>query len=362
MRARVPLLLLLVATACETNLLAPVDPDEPTDLTYQLIPSGDPNFPAGIVLHWLPPGSGRAITYDVYARSSLNEEFGLRATTTSPSFHDSGYPQLQYYVQALDDQRRAMGRTDAVEVDERNRLPAPRSLTSTTLNGGVELAWDRNAFLAAPDLFDFYRVYSTRWTSSQGCIESDWALEGTTVSDGFVARNLANGVTRCFAISAISRDGHESVWSNVREDTPRYDARSIVLDAQDIRRGTSAFVFMPGGSTPFGSIVADTAPGADVVLERRDGRLYFRALRTESRLALYGVAPISELASVDRAPAIGYGESAVVMAGYGYVFRVQYADGTRYAAIRVVHVAQDYVLFDFAFQSQIGNAELLRMP
>jgi hypothetical protein len=255
MRARFPLLLMLVATACDTNLMAPVDPDAPTDLAYQLIPSGDPNAPAGIVLQWVPPGSGRAITYDVYARSSASEEFGLRATTTSPSFHDAGFPQLQYYVQALDDQRREMGRTDAIQVDERNRLPAPRTLTSTTLNGGVELTWERNAYLFAPDAFDFYRVYSTSWTAAEGCVEDDWSLEGSTVSDGFVARNLPNGVTRCFAVSAISRDGHESVWSNVREDTPRFDARSIVIDAQDVHRSTSGFVFMPGASAPFGRAV-----------------------------------------------------------------------------------------------------------
>jgi hypothetical protein len=362
MRARIPLLLLLAVTACDTNLLAPVDPDAPVDLSYQLIPSGDPSFPAGIVLQWTAPGSGRAVTYDVYARSSVHEEFGLRATTTSVSFHDAGYPQLEYYVQALDDQRQEMGSTDAIRVDERNRLPAPRALTSTTLNGGVELAWDRNAYLADPEVFDFYRIYSTAWTASQGCVESSWSLEGTTVSDGFVARNLPNGTTRCFAVSAISRDGHESVWSNVREDTPRFDARSIVLDAQDTRRLSSGFVFMPGGSTPFGSVVADTTAGADVVLERRDGALWFRAPRSESRVALYGVSPISELTSMDRAPTAGYTESHPVRAGFGYVFRVQYADGVRYAGIRVVHVAADYILFDFAFQSQSGNPELLRMP
>jgi hypothetical protein len=39
---------------------------------------------------------------------------------------------------------------------------------------------------------------------------------------------------------------------------------------------------------------------------------------------------------------------------------VQYADGVHFAAIRVVHVATDFVLFDFAFQGQVGSPELLR--
>ena len=363
MRARFLLPLMLSAAACDSGFLEPTDPDEPTDLVYQLIPSGDPNAPAGIVLQWSPPASGRAVTYDVYSRSSTFDQFGLRATTTSPSFHDAGFPQLQYYVIAMDGDNQELGQSETVEVDERNRLPAPRSLTSITLNGAVQLVWDRNAYDEAPELFDFYRVYSTSWTAAQGCVSSGWALEGTTVSDGFLARNLTNGTTQCFAVSAISRDGHESIWSNVRQDTPRFDARSIVLDAQDVHRGSSGFVFMPTtASGVLGSVVSDTTPGADVVLERRSDGLWFRAARTESRVAQYGVTPVSELSSIDRAPVSGYVDAARVSAGFGYVFRVQYADGTRYAAVRVVHVATDYVVFDFAFQSQSGSPELLRVP
>jgi len=356
-------LLVLIATACDAGFLAPADPDEPSELVYQLIPSGDPYSPAGILLRWTAPASGRAFAYDVYARSSTSEEFGLRATTTSTSFHDAGIPQLQYYVEALDADGESIGQSEAVEVDERNRLPAPRSLTSVTLNRAIQLQWDPNAFEAAPALFDLYRVYSTAWNAAGGCDLSAWALEGTTVSDGFISRNLPNGETRCFAVSAISRDGHESLWSGVREDTPRYDARSIVLDASDIRRASSAFVFMSGTSDDFGVVVSDTTPGADVVLERRpDGALWFRAARPEARVTQYGASPISDLTAIDRAPMAGYGDAARVSAGYGYVFRLQYADGVRYAAVRVLHATTDYALFDFSFQSQVGNGELLRVP
>jgi hypothetical protein len=340
----------------------PSDPDEPTDLAYRLIPSGDPDAPAGIMLEWTPPRSGRAVTYDVYSRASTQDEFDLRATTTSPSFHDAGYPQLQYFVQALDGQSQDMGSSEVVEVDERNRLPAPQSLTSVTLNGAVQLQWDQNAIEADPEMFDYYRVYSTPATASRSCDPNGWSLEGTTVSDGFLSRNLPNGVTVCFAVSAISRDGHESLWSAVREDTPRFDARALVLDASDVRRATSGFRLMSSATGPFGAIVTDTTTGADLVLERRsDGALWFRAARAESRVMQYGLSPVSELTSLDRAPLTGYGDAAKVAAGYGYVVRIQYPDGLRYAAIRVVHVGTDYVVFDFAFQNQSGNGELLRM-
>jgi hypothetical protein len=361
MRGRGAVLMMLLVAGCDAGgFFTPSDPDDPSDLTYQLIPSGDPDLPAGIVLQWTPPRSGRALTYDVYSRPSESDDFALRATTTSPSFHDAGFPQFQYYVEALDDEDQVMGATDIVEVDERNRLPAPNALTSITLHEGVQLRWDQNAYEASPQLFDFYRVYSTSWSVANGCDENGWALEGTTVSDGFLSRNLTNGVTRCFAVSAISRDGHESLWSNARQDTPRFDARNIILDASDVRPASSGFVFMPGPAGVFGSIVSDTHIGADVVVERRSDGLWFRAARTESRVTQYGLSPVSELTSIDRAPATGYGDAARVQAGFGYVFRIQYGTEVRYAAIRVVYVATDYVLFDFAFQSLSGSPELLR--
>lgn len=361
MRRHGIVVLLALVTACETGLLDPgnLDPDVPSGLFYRLIPSGDPGAPLGIVLEWTPPSSGRAVTYDVYARSSAREDFALRATTTSPSFHDAGIPQLEYFVEALDADGQRLGRTESVIVDERNRLPAPRGLTSTTLNGGIQLAWDPNSYDAAPALFDLYRVYSTSYDRVRGCADADWALEGTTVSDEFVVRSLENGVTRCFAVSAISVDGHESVWSNLRLDTPRYDARSIVLDAVDVRRLTSGLAVW-SGSGRAGRVVADTNAAADLVLERRSDGLWLRAVRAEVRIAPYGAAPVSELTSIDRAPAVGYVDAVRVTAGFGFVVRTQRPEGIYFAALRVVNVSADFILFDFAFQSQVGSGELLR--
>jgi hypothetical protein len=354
--------LLVLATAltvvgCQSGL-EPNNPDAPTDLAYQLIPSGDPQQPLGILLEWTPPSSGLALSYDVYARSSLQEEFVLRATTTSPSFHDVGFPELQYFVQALDDQGRVMGASDTVTVNDGNTLPAPQGLASVSLNGGVELSWDPNAFNENPDLFDYYRVYSTDYNAGTGCVNA-WALEGTTVSDGFVARNLANGVTRCFAVSAISIDGHESTWSNIRQDTPRFDARDVVVDAADVHPATAAFVFATADT--FGVVVDTADTTADVYLSRgAGGRLWIHSSRAGVSVAPYGVSAITDLTTIDRAPTTGYADSTAIMDGYGYVVRLTQSDGTHYGAMRVVHATPNYALFDFSYQSQPNNPELLR--
>ena|SRR5690348_11001316 len=79
--------------ACDLTDATGIDPNAPSNLTYQLIPSGDPNAPLGIILSWDVPSSGRAVAFDVYGRATSGAQWELRATTTSPSFHDV-YPEI----------------------------------------------------------------------------------------------------------------------------------------------------------------------------------------------------------------------------------------------------------------------------
>ena len=71
--------------ACDITDATGIDPNAPTNLSYQLIPSGDPNAPLGVILSWDPPSGGRAVAFDVFGRASSGSDWQLRATTTSPS-------------------------------------------------------------------------------------------------------------------------------------------------------------------------------------------------------------------------------------------------------------------------------------
>ena len=79
---KLALLLLAGLAACDVGeRTAPiVDPDEPTNLTFQLLPSGDPNVPLGVLLSWDPPSNNRAVVFDVYGRSN-----GTGSGTGTPS-------------------------------------------------------------------------------------------------------------------------------------------------------------------------------------------------------------------------------------------------------------------------------------
>src|SRR5215470_16137619 len=106
MRRSALVLCAAVAAACYSNSYpstpAPTPLPAPTNVFYSLLPSGDPLIPQGLLLQWDISPDSRTIVYNVYSRSSPANAWGLRATTTSPSFFEAGFPDLQYTVTASD--------------------------------------------------------------------------------------------------------------------------------------------------------------------------------------------------------------------------------------------------------------------
>jgi hypothetical protein len=359
---RLILAALLPLAACE-DLVGPGDPDAPANLAYQLIPSGDPNAPLGVLLTWDVPRSGRANSFNVYARTN-GAQWALRATTTSPTFHDAGTPEAQYYVATRDERGEEIAHSNVVTVDLQSRLPAPQGIGSISLDGAVQLFWASNSVDASRATFDHYLVYSTGYDGNRGVCTSDWSLEGSTVSDGFLVGNLTNGVSRCYAISAITHDGHESQWSEARLDTPRPDGRSTVVYARQARTDSAGFFFTDSITKKLGQVGASDRTDADFTIERRsDGTLWLTPARSGVTIASYSSAPIIDLSSIDRAPASGFSSTALqAIPAQGYVFRMQKADGVHFGAVRVAYTAANYLVLDWSYQTAIGNPELNRRP
>src|SRR4051812_19148537 len=158
---RLALAVLAPLAACDEITGPNADPDAPANVTYSLIPSGDPNAPLGVLLSWDMPRSGRANAFNIYGRQSTAAQWQLRATTTSTTFHDLGVPEAQYYVSTRDANDDELAASDIVTIDlVTTRLPAPLGLTSISLNSAIQLSWRSNAYDAAPNRFDYYRVYS----------------------------------------------------------------------------------------------------------------------------------------------------------------------------------------------------------
>jgi len=252
----------------------------------------------------------------------------------------------------------------------------PATLTSTTLDQAIALTWLDNSYTADPANFQNYRVFSSSY-DLDNAVCGAWRLEGTTVAPEFIVGALENGVPRCFAVSAVSVTGAESAQSPVRSDTPRPDARNVVVYAVDVQAGSSGFRFWDDDGDgqvedgELGRIRDGAATDIDFFVDRDgSGSLFFNPVRSGTGVELYSNVPVEDLTSVDLAPCIA-GASPGQCASYttspleaspglGYVFETDGGDGfIRYGAVRVTHVGQTFLILDWAFQTDRGNPELL---
>ena len=247
---------------------------------------------------------------------------------------------------------------------------APTSLSSTSLDGSIALVWSDNPFQADPDIFGNYRVYSTSYDIDADQCGSDWTVEGTTVAPQFLAGALANGVPRCFSVTAVSVDGIESDRSPLRGDTPRPDSRNVALSAAPTTPNGSGFRFWDDlnddGSTQSGElglVRSANSPDIDFFVDRDgNGDLFLTPVRAGTGVEFYDENdPVEDLTSIDFAEDLAYRTTGIqALPGFGYVFETDGGDGfVRYGAVRVLHVGTTFLLMDWAFQTDPGNPELL---
>jgi hypothetical protein len=254
----------------------------------------------------------------------------------------------------------------------------PASLASTSLDGAVALAWDDNSYTSDPANFEHYRVYSTSYDLDTDVCGTTWQLEGTTVAPEFLVGAMTNGISRCFSVSAVSVDGAESNRSTRQPDTPRPDARNVLVFARQVQDAGSGFRFwgdLNGDGQAQGSELAllrqGSATDIDFSVERDGaGRLLLTPVRSGTGVEFYSNTPVEDLTSIDFAPCFpapspqncfSYSPIPIEASpGFAYVFEMDGGDGfLRYGALRVTHVGSEYLIFDWAFQTDPGNPELL---
>lgn len=246
---------------------------------------------------------------------------------------------------------------------------APATLVTTSLDGAIALTWSDNPFTDDPDLFEAYHVYSTDYDLDTDQCGDSWQREGTTVAPEFVVGALTNGIPRCFEVTAVSVEGAESAPSPLRHDTPRPDARNIVLYARQVQDAESGFRFWEdldgdGVADPseLGIVRAGSSLAIDFAVDREiDGSFTFTPVRLGTGVEFYDDAPVADLTTIDFAADRDYAALPIEAAvGFGYVFEMDGGDGfARYGAIRVTHVGQEFLILDWAFQPDPGNPELI---
>lgn len=251
------------------------------------------------------------------------------------------------------------------------QLAAPATLTSISLNSAVHLEWSDNAYASDPTDFNYYQVFSTSYNLDQNLCGGSWVTEGTTVAPEFLVGALTNGVPECFQVTAVSLDGIQSAGSPLRNDTPRPDGQNVIVFTTDTAGGAqSAFRFWLDANgnglvdaNELGLVGSATGGTMDFVVTHDSSGTYIEPQRAGVTMEVYGNTPIADLTAIDFAPDSGYtatGYQALPL--WGYVFQIN--DGGqfyKYGALRVSAVGKNYIIFDWSYQTDPGNPELVRV-
>ncbi len=248
-------------------------------------------------------------------------------------------------------------------------LETPTGLRGTSLNGAIYLTWNDNAFLNAPaETFLEYRIWGTGYSLDDAQCDSDWYMEGSTIAPEFLVGALENGIPKCFAVASVSTDLVESPTSQPWADTPRPDARNVLIWAYQVDPLVSGFRFFDdvngnGQVDPLelGAVGDGNRTDIDFWLDRDvNGDFFMVPERSGTQMTFYDLDPIEDLTSIDVAPLGGFTRDAYqAVPMYGYVFEMDGGDGfARYGAIRVTHVGPEFMIFDWAYQTDPGNPEL----
>jgi hypothetical protein len=225
-----------------------------------------------------------------------------------------------------------------------NEPPAiPRGLRSITGDEEVLLVWYQNT---EPDLAG-YRIY--RSTEAFGL----YYEIGETNLDYFLDFGLVNGATYYYAVTAFDYEGNESELSHeIVYDTPRPEGYGEqIFDYTE-------YPDFAGWQFSAYSVVAYDAPHCDFYYgyDQNDHAYYFYIGHPAGLIQDFGYT--SSLDEITYAPQEGWSLTGKVEAIVGHTYIIHTWDN-HYAKFRVTAIGTNSVMFDWAYQIDPGNPELV---
>lgn len=223
-----------------------------------------------------------------------------------------------------------------------NEPPAvPRGLHSITGDQEVMLIWYENT---EPDLAG-YRIY-------RSLTPSGYYYEiGQTNLDYFLDFGLLNGQTYYYAIVAFDYNDNESDLSyEIVYDTPRPEGyNEQIFDYHE-------YPDYAGWDFSIYSIIPYDHPYCDFYFSRVGNASYLYTGRTDTWIQDFGYT--ESLDEITYAPQYGWSTTGVVEAilGHTYIFWIW---DNHFAKVRLRAIGPDYVIFDWAYQIDPGNPELV---
>jgi len=226
---------------------------------------------------------------------------------------------------------------------------APRGVFSVTGDQKVDIYWLENC---ESDL-EGYRVY---WSESE---PGPYKFIASTTATHYTDIDVTNGHTYYYAVTAYDRKGNESELSHETVfDTPRPEGFDLVLyDFNGPNSALSGYVF----STDTRQYYAlDIAPATDIYYGYVGGEFVMFTWNPNPvwPLTLIQDAGYRPLVELDYAPNAGWSESGWVTLTLGHSYYVLTRDN-HFAKFYVKNVGPQYVSVDWAYQTDVGNPELV---
>lgn len=230
-------------------------------------------------------------------------------------------------------------------------LPPPGGVYTITGDGRVDIGWNE---IYSPQL-DRYYVYRG------GCEEGPYYYLGSSRDNYFVDYEVVNGVTYYYAVAATDRDGRESELSyEYIHDTPRPEGWDLCVEDYDDYAGVDFSRYNGNMIVPYDHPYCDMY----ILWDEEYDQFAMKSTTVLDGGELWGndIQPfgwVGSLDEVDWAPEHGWTLETedVVLLVEGHAYQVWTWDN-HFAKFRVTKIGYDYVLLDWAYQVDWGNAEL----
>lgn len=218
----------------------------------------------------------------------------------------------------------------------------PVGLTSITGDGCVYLYWYPNQ---ESDLA-YYSIYRSEVP------DGFYAEIGISTNAIFVDQDVINGETYYYCVSAYDEDGNESGLSEVVYDTPRPEGKGVVLWDYRTYPNDAGFDFSGEEVQRYNNTLTDIYFEYD----RDYGIHYMNVANNDTRIQDFGYT--DHLDDVNYAPQQGWSNLGWVelILGHSYIVETW---NNHYAKFRVTWLGAGSVKFDWAYQVDEGNPELV---
>lgn len=225
------------------------------------------------------------------------------------------------------------------EIDTTPPKP-PQGITTISLDNAIEIRW-------LPSQDDDVKGYNV-WVSSS--YNGKYLLIGSTSYTYFIDYGALNGNTYYYAVSAFDFNNNESALSKDSVyDTPRPEGYDVIIyDYYDYPK-VSGYSFSQYRVVKYNDDYSD---------------FYFSANEFGKKCLLVwpdtdiqDMGYTKSLDDISSAPNDGWSPSGSAEAIVGHTYVIWTVDN-HYAKIRITAVGSNYIRFDWAYQTAVGNPEL----